>query len=140
MQLEDIIFSEVSQVQTEKKPHVFSHVWKIDPDPKDKHIHENKWSYTNLCVCNSQLLRGRGKGKENVIASTILKYLTSMKVEDITIYTESCRIMEREEGRGKESNGRGWSDQSKVHWQQGYIEKSIWTLTWELITKDSIVN
>jgi hypothetical protein len=35
-------------------------------------------------------LRGGGKGKENDRASIILKYITSVKVENIRISTESC--------------------------------------------------
>jgi hypothetical protein len=27
-----------------QRPHVFSHMWKIDP--KDKHIHKNKYDHT----------------------------------------------------------------------------------------------
>jgi hypothetical protein len=40
MQLEDIMLSEVSQVQKDKSPRVFSHMSKIDT--KDKHMHKNK--------------------------------------------------------------------------------------------------
>jgi hypothetical protein len=35
-------------------------------------------------------LRGGGKGKENDRQSKILKYITSVQVEDVTICTESC--------------------------------------------------
>jgi hypothetical protein len=35
-------------------------------------------------------LRGGGKGKENDKKSTILKYITSERVEDIRMCTESC--------------------------------------------------
>jgi hypothetical protein len=38
MQLEDIMLSQVSQVQ--KDCIIFSHMWKIDP--KDKHTHKTK--------------------------------------------------------------------------------------------------
>jgi hypothetical protein len=33
---------------------------------------------------------GGGKGKESDTKSRILKYITSVQVEDITICTESC--------------------------------------------------
>jgi hypothetical protein len=42
-----------------------------------------------------------------------------------------------EDIRVKESNGRGWIDQSKEDSQQGHIEKPLGTLTQILITKDS---
>jgi hypothetical protein len=53
MQLEDIMVSEVSQVQKHKGRHVFSHIWKMDP--KDKHIHKDRHDHTqtqmwNMCV------------------------------------------------------------------------------------------
>jgi hypothetical protein len=35
-------------------------------------------------------LGGEGKEKENDRPSTILKYITSMQVEDITMCIESC--------------------------------------------------
>jgi hypothetical protein len=38
----------------------------------------------------------------------------------------------------RESKGRGWNVQSKVHSQQGYKEKLLWILTLELVMKDSI--
>jgi hypothetical protein len=37
MELEDIMLSEVSQVQKDKELHDSSHMWEIDP--KDKHMH-----------------------------------------------------------------------------------------------------
>jgi hypothetical protein len=43
MELEDIMLSEVSQVQKEKG-HVFSHIWKKNPN--NKHIHETMITYT----------------------------------------------------------------------------------------------
>jgi hypothetical protein len=46
---------------------------------------------------------------------------------------------EVEEKGVREHNGRGWTDQSKVYSQQGYIEKLLWTLSLELITKDRTV-
>jgi hypothetical protein len=35
-------------------------------------------------------LGGEGKEKENDIASTTAKYITSVQVEDVTISIESC--------------------------------------------------
>jgi hypothetical protein len=35
-------------------------------------------------------LGGRGKGKENDRLSTILKYITSVQVEDTITFIESC--------------------------------------------------
>jgi hypothetical protein len=37
--------------------------------------------------------REEGKGKQNDQETTILKYITSVHVEDIMICTESCSIM-----------------------------------------------
>jgi hypothetical protein len=45
---------------------------------------------------------GGDKGKENDRTSTVLKYITSVQVEDMMICTESCRIM----GGGKKGEGR----------------------------------
>jgi hypothetical protein len=43
-------------------------------------------------------------------------------------------------GKGvRESNGRGWTDQSKIISQQGYIKKPLWTSTEILIRKDRTV-
>jgi hypothetical protein len=93
------------------------------------------WLYTNSYVehvynTRTTLAFGeRGKGKGNDRASVILYNITSVKVEDIRMCIESCWKMG---GIGKgvrESNRRGWMGQSKVYWQQGYIEKSLWTST-----------
>jgi hypothetical protein len=80
---------------------------------------------------------GWGEGKENDRESTISKYFTSAQVDDITICTESCRIMGG--GTVKKSNKGGWTDQSKAYFQLGYIEKSLWMLTLELIMKDKTI-
>jgi hypothetical protein len=60
-----------------KRPHVFSHTWKVDP--KDKHIHKNKHDHTQTHIYNmfvtvnySMELGERGKGKKNDRASVIL--------------------------------------------------------------------
>jgi hypothetical protein len=50
MQLEDIMLSEVNQAQKDKGI-CFSHMWMIDP--KDKHIHKNKYDNIQTYVCNS---------------------------------------------------------------------------------------
>jgi hypothetical protein len=94
MQLEDVMLSEVNQVQKDKGC-MFSHMCKIDP--KDKHIHKNKHDHVQTYVehvCNRRTalwnLEEIEKGKENERVSKILKYITSMKTEDITICIESC--------------------------------------------------
>jgi hypothetical protein len=56
MQLEDVMLNEVNQTQKIQKPHVFPHIWKIDPN--DKPIHKNKHDHIqtqllNMFVCNS---------------------------------------------------------------------------------------
>jgi hypothetical protein len=72
---EDIMLSEVSQVQKEKGC-VFSLMWKIDL--KDKHTPQKQtWSYTNVYVenvCNIgiTLWNSRKESKGNDRSSTIL--------------------------------------------------------------------
>jgi hypothetical protein len=46
MYLEDIMLSKVNQAQKDKRLHVSSHMWKIDP--KDKHIHKNKYDHMQV--------------------------------------------------------------------------------------------
>jgi hypothetical protein len=69
MELEDIMLTEVSQVQ-KGKGFMFSLMWKIDP--KDKHIYKTKYHSTHIYVESMfgtvELLYGtweRMKGKEN---------------------------------------------------------------------------
>jgi hypothetical protein len=89
MQLEDIMLSEVSQVQKDKG-HVFSHMWKTDP--KDTHISKTKHNHIQTYVqhvCNGELLYGtQREGKKR--ASTLSKYVTFVQVEYVTICVESC--------------------------------------------------
>jgi hypothetical protein len=80
--------------------------------------------------------RERQKGKKNDRESTILKYITSVQVEDITICIESCWIIGDGRKGVRESYGRGWTDKSKVYSQLGNIEKPLCILTLELILKD----
>jgi hypothetical protein len=58
---------------------------------------------------------GRQKGKENNRELTILKYITSVQVQDKTIYIKSCGIMAGGMEGVRESNERGQTDQSKVY-------------------------
>jgi hypothetical protein len=54
MQLEDTMLSEVSQAQ-KNRSHIFSHKCKIDP--KDNHIHKNKYDHIETHtehICNSR--------------------------------------------------------------------------------------
>jgi hypothetical protein len=52
-----------------------------------------------------------------------------MKIEDIGMHIESCWKMGGGVKGVRESNGRGWIDQSKAHPQWTYIEKHFWTST-----------
>jgi hypothetical protein len=92
MQLEDIMLSEVSQAQ--KKTLCFL---SYTEDSRNKHIHKNKHDHTQSHMKNMfvtvELLYGtreRGKGKENDRASLISPNLTSVKVENIRMCTDSC--------------------------------------------------
>jgi hypothetical protein len=43
-------------------------------------------------------------------------------------------------GKGvRESNGRGWTDQSKIYPQWAYIETPLWTSTWILIMNNRTI-
>jgi hypothetical protein len=48
MELGNIILSEISQAQKDKRLHVFSHTWR-KMDPKDKHA-QNKHDNTHICM------------------------------------------------------------------------------------------
>jgi hypothetical protein len=82
-----------------------------------------------------ELEEGRN-GKEN---DSQQHWNTSVQIEDTTICFESSWIVGGGKEGVKESNGRGWINQSKVCSQRRYIEKPLWTLTLELIMKDMTV-
>jgi hypothetical protein len=69
MELEDIMLSKVSKVQTQRS-HVFSHMWKIDP--KDKCIDKKKHDHVHIYISNMfviiELAMELGEeGKEKII-------------------------------------------------------------------------
>jgi hypothetical protein len=66
-------------------------MWKADPN--EKCIHKNRHDHIHIYMQNMFVImdvRGAGTRKKNVRESTISKYFTFMKVEEIKIGTESC--------------------------------------------------
>jgi hypothetical protein len=102
MQLEDIILSEVNQVQKDKG-RIFSLICERQIQKINIYTKQT-WSYTNSDVghvCNSRTTvwtRGGGKGEENARVSTISKCITSVQVEDVRMCIGNYWIM----GGGKE--------------------------------------
>jgi hypothetical protein len=79
-----------------QKPHVFSHMQKIES--KDKCVHKNKHVTSTHRTCLQQWkdtmeCGGGGKVKEHDRETTRSKYFISAQVEDIMISTESCQTM-----------------------------------------------
>jgi hypothetical protein len=62
--------------------------------------------------------QGKKEKKENIVK---YQYITSVKVKDKRICIQSCWKWGVGSKGVRESNGRGWKDQSKVYSQQGYI-------------------
>jgi hypothetical protein len=102
---------------------LFEQLWHFDEDCS-KHV--------LLVLYGTQGMRDR---KCEWWESTILKCITSAQVKDIMVGTEICWVM----GDGRDRYREGWSDQSEVYLQLGYIKKLLWTLALELITKDRTV-
>jgi hypothetical protein len=124
-----------------QRSHVFFHMWKIEP--KDKHIHKTKHDYIQTYMKNMFIIVGLlygtwgRKERKREWQSTTLKYICADRGYS-NMFWKCWTVGGGKEGV-KESNGRGWINQSKVCSQRRYIEKPLWTLTLELIMKDMTV-
>jgi hypothetical protein len=73
MELENIVLSEISQVQKDKD-HIFAHMWKIDPNVNTKvtiYTYTYTYTYTYIYTKNTSpkvrlLEQTKGEGKEEM--------------------------------------------------------------------------